>query len=67
MTQMVQMTQRERQRTISALDETNRLLAREQAYLPHLQKQDRIAEYERHIAKLVLMLESNEKPDPWIK
>lgn len=67
MTNMIQMTQQERRRTIEALDETNRLLAREQAYQPHLQKQDRIAEYERHIAKLVQMLESNEKPNPWIK
>jgi hypothetical protein len=52
------MTNEQTRRTIEALAETNRLLAKEQRYQPHLQKPDYIASLERHIAKLVAMLEA---------
>jgi len=58
------MTAEQRRRTVQALEETNRLLAKEQRYLPHLQKPDQIAFYERHIAKLTTALETNMTP-PW--
>lgn len=67
MARMIPLTTEQRRRTIEALADTNRLLAREQAYLPHLQKPDVIASYERHIVKLVGMLEANEWPDPFCK
>lgn len=46
----------QRRRTLEALSETCRLLSREESYLPHNQKPERIAEYKAHIAKLEGML-----------
>jgi hypothetical protein len=45
-------------RTLSALTETTKLLARETAYLPQNQKQDRIEFYSQHIAKLSKMIDA---------
>ena len=53
------MTQEQTCRTIEALAETNRLLEKEQRYLPHLQKLDYLASLERHATKLIAMLEQS--------
>lgn len=50
------MTQDQTRRVVEAIAETHRLLDREMAYLPQHRKQDRIAFYEAHLAKLNLML-----------
>jgi hypothetical protein len=61
------MTQEQRRRTIEALAETNRLLEREERYLPHLQKLDVIAFYKRHIAKLTGYLETDTAPGAFVR
>ena len=53
------MTNEQSRRVIQALDETNVLLAKEMRYAPDLRKPEYIARLERHIAKLVAMLEGN--------
>ena len=63
----MQMTQDQIRRTIQALDETNRLLDKEMRYSPEFRKMDQIAYYERHIAKLVGYLETNEIPEVFQK
>lgn len=54
------MTQQEMKRVEQALGETQHTLARAQRYSPEFQDKKLIAFCERHIAKLVKMLETRE-------
>lgn len=52
------MTANQTFRVKQAIAETQHFLDRELAYVAHLQKADRIAEYRAHLAKLNTMLET---------
>lgn len=67
MTATIPMTPDQRRRTIEALAETNRLLEKEMRYQPQFRKLDQIAFYERHITKLVEMLETNTAPTVFVR
>ncbi len=57
------LTQDLNRRIIEALDETNRLMAKEMRYSPEFRKMDQIAFYERHIVKLTAALETQTMPE----
>lgn len=56
------MTDEQRRRATEALAETQRLLAKEMRYSPHLRKPEQIARYEQHIAKLTGYLKKQPVP-----
>ncbi len=53
------LTTEQRRRIIQAMQETQTLLAREMTYSPDLRKIDQVDFYNRHIANLTAMLETN--------